>query len=272
MRGIRNLANRLNSNFDKTLDELRDEGFIVCEYEDRLSGVLCEDSGTCKMPSNQSDNTPCEWLVRNGYSFGLDYYTLFSFDKDENGEFVDFQSIECFDFQKFADELGDLLEKHGVIMQTHKYKKCYIASAPKCVFCDDYGIIEIFKPTKINYQKMKKIVEEIHDLAYMHLFWQMTSKCREKAKVRLANIKAIQAQKKRKEYVKMVLNTKIPQKFFDLVRNTIGVFSSSQGSYQGLERQIQNDDFALRNLAFQAMKANANAKDPVDIIMMMEAA
>lgn len=270
MKGIRNLEKRLNSNFDKTLDELQDEGFIICEYGDRLSGVLCEDSGTCIMPSNQSDNTPCEWLVRNGYSFGLDYYTLFSFDEDENGEFVDFQSIECFDFQRFADELGDLLEKHGVIMQTHKYKKCYIAPAPKCVFYDDCSEIEIFKPAKIDYRKMKKIVEEIHDLAYMHLFWQMTSERREKAKVRLANIKAIQAHKRRKEYAKMVLKAQIPQRYFDLVSATISSFSSSQGFYERLERQIQSDDFALRNLAFQAMRANA--KDPVDIIMMMEAA
>lgn len=57
---------------------------------------------------------------------------------------------------------------------------------------------------------------------------------------------------------------------FDLIKDTIGDLSSSQGSYERLERQIQNDDFALRNLAFQAMKANAKA--PVDIVMMMEAA
>lgn len=113
-------------------------------------------------------------------------------------------------------------------------------------------------------------MEEIHDLAYMHLFWQMTSERREKAKVRLANIKAIQAHKRRKEYAKMVLKAQIPQRYFDLVSATISSFSSSQGFYERLERQIQSDDFALRNLAFQAMRANA--KDPVDIIMMMEAA
>lgn len=98
----------------------------------------------------------------------------------------------------------------------------------------------------------------------------MTSERREKAKVRLANIKAIQAHKRRKEYAKMVLNTQIPQRYFDLIKDTIGDLSSSQGSYERLEKQIQSDDFALRNLAFQAMKANAKA--PVDIVMMMEAA
>lgn len=269
-KGIRNLKNRLNNSVEKTIKELQDEGYLVCGYFDRLNGVLCEDSGTCIIPSNQEENTPCEWLVRNGYSFGLDYYTLFSFDEDENGEFVDFQSIECFDFQGFADELGDLLEKHGVIMQTHKYKKCYIAPAPKCVFCDDfdYGRFEVFEPKKINYNKMKKIVEEIHDLAYSHLFWQMTSERREKAKKRLAHIKAIQAQKRREAYENMVLEAEIPQKYFNLVRDTISCFSSSQGSYERLEKQIQSDDFALRNLAFQAMKADT--KDPIDIIMMME--
>lgn len=65
MRGIRNLANRLNSNFDKTLDELRDEGFIVCEYGDRLSGVLCEDSGTCILKKSEINKYQAFLLTMN---------------------------------------------------------------------------------------------------------------------------------------------------------------------------------------------------------------
>ena len=268
--GVRNLRKRLENDHIGTIETLENEGYLVCEVDERLNGVFCEASGSCITPNTQDLNTPSEWLEKNGVNFKLDYYTLFGFDKDENGDYVDWQSIECFNFQDFADELGDLLARHKCIMQTWKYKSCVIAPAPKEVFyLNEWGIyVAVYKPVLFNFKKLDKVIQEIKDLAYSHLHWEMTNDRKEEAKERLKRIHAIQAMKRREEYEERVWEAEIPQKFFDLVRSAIGAFSNSQGFYERLERQTYKDEFAFRNLAYQAMKANC--KDPVDIVMMLE--
>ena len=269
-KGIRNLKNRLNSDYDGTIETLQNEGYLVCEVDERLGGNFCEKSGTCITPNSVGLNTPSEWLEKNGVNFGLDFYTLFGFETDENGEYVDYSTIECYNFQRFADDLGELLKRHKCIMQTYKYKKCVIAPAPREVFyLDEWGqFVAVYQPVLFNFKKLDKVIQEIHALAYEHLTWQMTSERREKAKERLARIHALQEIKRREEYEERVWGADIPQKFFDLVRATISAFSNSQGFYERLERQTYEQEFALRNLAYRAMRANC--KDPVDIVMMLE--
>lgn len=271
-KGIRNLENRLERDWVGTVADLEHEGLLVYEfpYNGNLGDYLCEDSRSCITPSTQSNNDECDWLVENGVRFGLDYYTLFGFGEDENGEFVDWNSIECFDFQAFADELGELLKKHNCIMQTHKYKECFIAPKPKCIFHNGY--IAVYRPaTSFNFKKLDKVIQEIKELAYSHLYWEMTTERREEAKKRLARIHAMQKARRELEaqiaYEEELYGTEIPQKFFDLVKSTISSLASSQGFYERLENSIRNP-LTLRSLAFQAMKANA--QNSVDIVLMIE--
>lgn len=178
-KGIRNLQNRLDNDYYKTVAELEADGLVFTDcHHFNFSSYVDEESGRCITPYKERSTDFSAYddeFEAYGYKFSLRLYELFDFWKPECK--VDFSSIECWDFQKFADELNDLLESEGVIMRTWKYKASALLPAPVCVWdgwsdrwnLSVYG--RVYKLPKINYKKLEKVAAKIKKLALSHLVW-----------------------------------------------------------------------------------------------------
>ena len=160
-----------DGNYDEVIEQAKKDGLIVClaADNDNLEGVLLEISGTCITPSHLPyiNYTSYKFPDDKVHYFELGYRSLF------NDDYTDFSTIECHDFQAFVDELAQLLDKENVIMETWKYKKCFIAPRPDCVLYDK-GQIYIYELKDMDEEqerKMREVVAKIYNLAYQHLYY-----------------------------------------------------------------------------------------------------
>lgn len=158
-----------DGDYSEVIEQAIKDGLIVCSAADNenLEGVLLEISGTCITPSHLPyiNYTFYKFPDDKVYHFGLDYRSLF------NDDYTDFSTIECHDFQAFVDELAQLLDKENVIMETWKYKKCFIAPRPDCVLYDkgEIYIYELKDMDEEQERKMREVAAKIYNLAYQYL-------------------------------------------------------------------------------------------------------
>lgn len=177
-KGIRNLQNRLDRDYRTTCDELLAEGLIFTDdVEFDLTSPLDERSKRCIVPEGGKWTTFAEIadeMDRRGYHFSLRLYELFGFWGPGECK-VDFQSVECFDFKAFTEELAELLENEGVIMRTWKYKASVIYPRPILVWDGQYegcyGKVYKLDNRKSSFKKLEAVARKIEDLAISHLTW-----------------------------------------------------------------------------------------------------
>lgn len=254
--------------FDFAVEQAKKNGLIVCcaGDNDNLDGVLMETSGSCITPSRLPyiNSTSYKFPDDKVYHFGLDYHSLF------NDDYVDFSTIECYDFQAFVDELAQLLDENDVIMETWKYKSSFIAPRPDCVLEDEDTKTKIYELKDMDEEqkrKMREVEAKIYNLAYQYLYHDkklMTSSWVEKSADGLA--RDIAAMEKRNIY-----QSNFSKYLKDIIekgeKDDVSLFKIIKEYTQNdkkLEKILKKDAiFDIMHYALITIASNINVKEEV---------